>query len=81
MNRVDVRRALEAALADRDHARRHPRDELLGASRSTASVRRLRLLTPIDRRAGVERHGQLLGIVHLDERIEAELRLRAPTAA
>ena len=58
-----------------------PRDQLLGDVEIHRERPQVAVVDADDRRAGVERHGQLLVVVHLDERIEAERRLRAPAAA
>ena len=71
--------AQDAALGDRDDARRAcaAATAFEHATGSTASVRRLRLLTPMIVRAGIDARGRASsGIVHLDQRRQPEVRAR-----
>ena len=65
---------LQAALADRHRALRHPGHQFLGRTQVHGQGAQVPIVHANDLRPGVRRRLQLRSVVHLDEHIEAERR-------
>ena len=65
---------VQPALADGDHVRRHLRDQRLRRVDVDLERPQVPIVHADDARAGIEGDRQLVGVVHLDERVEPERR-------